>query len=380
MNHPIDHYAMRKEHHEDLTSEQLQEIEGCINCGLCISRCPSLRALAQTAEFYAGPRDIATSLSRLETDAWATQDTIYYCTMCGACRAVCPTGIAISDIVANIRGEILQQDKEGASRAHRAMQQNLETAGNIYGQPLNPVGPEYRKSRAEWVLFGGCVFAYTEPESLVATMALLGRLEVDFTTIEEKCCGGPSGVIGVPLVKALSEHNLAQIEAAHTRKVITACPRCYFTFSHDPAYAGLEVVYTTQLLAQIAPHLKTERKITYHDPCELGRLRGEYDSARRLLSGMTDEFIEMPHCGALSDCCGAGGGLRGAFTRLSLQIARRRLLDAQTTGADILLTECPSCLHNFRNARRRQDTMEVYNISEYLGLLARLQRGDERRG
>src|SRR4030042_1944105 len=74
---------------------QLQEIEGCINCGLCTSRCPSLRALAQAAEFYAGPRDIATSLSRLEADAWAAQDTIYYCTMCGACRAVCPRGIAI---------------------------------------------------------------------------------------------------------------------------------------------------------------------------------------------------------------------------------------------------------------------------------------------
>jgi Fe-S oxidoreductase len=346
-----------------------RELEGCINCGLCMSRCPALRALSQATEFYAGPRDIATSLSRMDPDAWATSDTIYYCTMCGACQAVCPMGIAVPDLVAHIRGQILAQQGEEANRAHRGMQKSLETAGNIYGQPIGGVGLEYRKARAEWVLFAGCVYTYTEPDSLLSTMRLLAKLGVDFTTIEEKCCGGPSGVIGVPLVKSLAEHNLAQIEAAHTRRVITACPRCYLTFSHDPAYAGLEVVYTTKLLAQLGVEAKTEHKITYHDPCELGRLRGEYASARHLMRGLTDRFVEIPYCGDLSDCCGAGGGVRGAFTRLSLQIARRRLLEAQAIGADILLTECPSCLHNLRNARRRQDVVEIYNLSEYLGLL-----------
>jgi Fe-S oxidoreductase len=335
-----------------------------------MSRCPALRALSQAGEFYAGPRDIATSLSRMEQDSWASSDTIYYCTMCGACQAVCPMGIAVPDLVAHIRGGILAQQEEETNRAHRAMQNSLETAGTIYGQPIAPVGAEYRKPRAEWVLFAGCVYSYTESESLLFTMRLLNKLGLDFTTIEEKCCGGPSAVIGVPLVKALAEHNLAQIEAAHTHKVITACPRCYLTFSHDPAYAGLEVFYTTKLLEQLGVSVKTEHRVTYHDPCELGRLRGEYDSARHLIAGMTEQFVEMPHCRDLSDCCGAGGGVRGAFTRLSLQIARRRLLEAQDTGAEVLLTECPSCLHNFRNARRRQDAIEVYNLSEYLGRLA----------
>lgn len=356
-------------------SQSAEFIEGCINCGLCMSRCPALRALSQAGEFYAGPRDIATSLSRMDLDAWASSDTIYYCTMCGACQAVCPMGIAVPDLVAHIRGRILAQQAEQASHAHRAMQNSLETAGNIYGVPIGAaggpqfVGMEYRKPRAEWVLFAGCVYSYTESESLLSTMRLLDKLGVDFTTIEEKCCGGPSSVIGVPLVKALAEHNLAQIEAAHTHKVITACPRCYLTFSQDPAYAGLEVFYTTKLLAQLGVSARTEHKVTYHDPCELGRLRGEYDSARSLIHSMTDQFVELPHCRDLSDCCGAGGGVRGAFTRLSLQIARRRLLEAQDTGAQVLLTECPSCLHNFRNARRRQDTIEVHNLSEYLGLL-----------
>jgi len=351
----------------------LREVEGCINCGLCLARCPALRALAQAEEFYAGPRDIAISLSRMEPDAWATQDTIYYCTMCGACQAVCPVGIAIPDVVAHIRGKVLEQDPEGAHRAHRAMQRNLETAGNIYGRPLDPIGLEYRKERAEWVLYAGCVFSYMEPESFTATMRLLDRLGVDFTTIDEQCCGGPSGVVGVPLVRSLAEHNLSQIEAAGTHKVITACPRCYLTFSQDQAYAGLAVVYSTQLLASIGVDVSTTWRITYHDPCELGRLRGEYDSPRRLLRSLTRDFVEMPHSGALSDCCGAGGGVRGAFARLSLQIARRRLLEAQEMGAEVLLTECPSCLHNFRNARRRRDTVEVYNLSEYMELLARNQ-------
>lgn len=357
-----------------------REFEGCINCGLCLARCPSLRALAQAEEFYAGPRDIATSLSRMEPDAWATQDTIYYCTMCGACEAVCPIGIAIPDLVVHIRGRILEQDAEGANLAHRLMQQNLETAGNIYGRSLEPLDGRYRKVRAEWVLFAGCVFSYTEPQSFRTTMRLLERLGVDFTIIDERCCGGPSGVVGVPLVRALAEYNLSQIEAAGTHKVITACPRCYLTFTRDPAYAGLEVRYTSQVLDELGVGIRTERRITYHDPCELGRLRGEYDTARRLIRAMSDEFIEMPHARALSDCCGAGGGVRGAFARLSLQIARRRLLEAQAIGADVFLTECPSCLHNFRNARRRQDTIEVYNLSEYIGLLVEGDRtGAERR-
>jgi len=349
--------------------KDLAKIEGCINCGVCLSRCPSLRALAQADEFYAGPRDVATSLSRLDADAWATADTIYYCTMCAACEAVCPMGIVVPDLVARIRGQVLQQDEESAHRAHRAMQQSLETSGTIYGQEIEAIGREYRKSQAEWVFFGGCVFSYTEPESIAETMALLARLGVDFTTIDEKCCGGPSAVLGAPLVPALATHNLAQIEAVGTRKVITACPRCYLTFSRDPAYAGLEVIHTTELLAELGVRAETGDVITYHDPCELGRLRGEYDAARRVLHSFGERFVELPHAGALSDCCGAGGGVRGAFTRLSLQIARRRLLQAEEIGANVLLTECPSCLHNLRNARRRQDRVEVYNLSEYLNRL-----------
>lgn len=347
----------------------VRETEGCINCGLCLARCPALRALAQEEEFYAGPRDVAIALSRLEPEAWAAADTIYYCTLCGACQAVCPIGIAVPDLVAYIRGRILEQDVEAAHRAHRAMQANLESAGNIYGRALEPIGQEYRRKRAEWVLFGGCVFSYMEPESLQATMRLLDYLGVDFTTIDERCCGGPGGVLGRPTLQALAAHNLAQIEAVGTRKVITACPRCYLTLSRDPLYAGLEVTYTTHLLAELGVAPFTKHKLTYHDPCELGRLRGDYDSARRVIRTLGAEFVELPHAGDLSDCCGAGGGVRGAFPRLSLQIARRRLLEAQATGADILLTECPSCLHNFRNARRRQDSIEIYNLSEYMGLL-----------
>ena len=372
----------------------LSLMAGCLNCGLCLARCPALRVLTtdRRGRRYAGPRDVAISLSRSAPDFWATVDTLYFCTMCGACEALCPVGIPIPEVVAMMRRIVLRQaaaipQQVEVPRSHTALQENLRTVGNIYGQPLEPW--PYRKPRAEYVFFAGCVYSYLERESLLRTLRLLERLGVDFTTIEERCCGGPSRVVGGEVVREVAEHNLSRIAAAGTNKVIVACPRCYLTLSSSEPYAGkLEVIYTTQLLMHHLDALTVHRpadqetrdassalRLTYHDPCELGRLRGEYSSARRVLRWLEEQgdmsFVEMPHHGAMSDCCGAGGGVRGAYAPLSVRMARRRFEEAQGIGADVLLTECPSCLHNFRNARRSRDTMRVYNLSEWVEVVTR---------
>jgi Fe-S oxidoreductase len=234
----------------------------------------------------------------------------------------------------------------------------------------------WEKPQAEFVFFVGCAFTYWERDSLEQTLRLLERLGIDFTTIDERCCGGPSHVIGAPLASGLANHNLCAIQAKETRKVITACPRCYLTLAHDPAYAGLEVQHTTAFLseraAELAAHTSTGMppQVTYHDPCEIGRCVGDYEPARVAIRAAGLGLREMAHSRELSNCCGAGGGVRGAYARVSINMARLRVEEAIASGAEVLLTECPSCLHNFRNGIRSKDRIEVANLSEYLERIA----------
>jgi Fe-S oxidoreductase len=291
-------------------------------------------------------------------------------------------GIPIPEIVKMARRKLYHQqvevgleDERHAAEvpsAHLRLQENLEgAAGNIFGRKM-PGWTAWEKPQAEYVVFIGCAFTYWERESMERTFQLLERLKVDFTTIDEQCCGGPSRVVGAPMVEAVARHNREAIAAKETRRVITACPRRYLTLAHDPAYADLEVVHTTTFLAERAPALAEHTPdaeaptVTYHDPCEIGRCVGAYDAPRQVIEATGLDLEEMSGCRALSNCCGAGGGVRGAYARTSVAIARQRYEEAAATGAEVLLTECPSCLHNLRNARRSRDTLAVANLSEYL--------------
>lgn len=349
-------------------SRLMVEFQQCINCGLCMSVCEILRELITANEQFCGPRDIGIRLARSIPDYWAATDTIYYCTMCAACEAVCPKQVPIPEIVAMIRNKIPRQTQTGIPMGNTVLQDNLRETGNIYGEKIEAL--EYRRENPEYVFFEGCVGTWLERESVESTLKLLDHLGVRFTTIDEVCCGGPTRVAGMPMVKSLAQHNLDAILKTGTNKVITACPRCYMTLSSHPDYVGkLEVQHTTQFLSQFNWSALTDKTVTFHDPCELGRHLGEYDAPREIIRQAIPNYVEMPGNRENTVCCGAGGGVRGVYPKLSLQTARTRVEEAINTGSTVLVTECASCLHNFRNALRSKDDLEVYNLSEYLSTL-----------
>lgn len=355
-------------------SRLMDAFQQCINCGLCMAVCETLEELMTADGQYCGPRDIGIRLSRSVPDFWATTDTIYYCTMCGACEAVCPKQVPIPEIVAMIRNKIPRQVGGNVPVAHAMIRENLHEAGNIYGEKIEPL--EYRREKAEYVFFEGCVGTWLERDSVEATLQLLDRLGVKFTTIDEVCCGGPTKVAGWPMDISLVDHNLEHILDTGTNKVITACPRCFMTLAYHPAYAGkLQVQHTSQFLAQFDWSALTDRPVTFHDPCELGRHLGEYDNPRQILRKAFPNYREMDLNKESTYCCGAGGGLRGVYPRVSLQMARSRLEQAMSTDSQVLLTECASCLHNFRNGLRSRDNLEVFNLSEYLNSLLQITNG-----
>jgi Fe-S oxidoreductase len=353
-------------------SALLHRFDQCINCGLCLQECVTLRNLVSSDIEFAGPRHIGISLSRNLAEYWTTSDTIYYCTLCGACEAVCPSQIPIPAVVEMIRSKIPRQVIELVPAAHRGLAENLEKTGNIYGASLDY--PKHHDENPEFVYFTGCVGSYIEKESAERTISTLIKLGVKFTTIEEVCCGGPTVVGGMPMVEALIDQNLEKILATGTNKVITECPRCYITFTKNPRYAEkLDVMHTLQFLAKFPWQCATQDVVVYHDPCEMGRVFGEYEAPRQILSQVAPNTKEMARTRQSTVCCGAGGGVRGVSPRLSLEMAHNRIKEALDSGANVLVTECSSCLHNFRNAVRSKDAIEVYNLSEYLGLLSGIE-------
>ena len=116
-------------------------------------------------------------------------------------------------------------------------------------------------------------------------------------------------------------------------------------------------------------NVTTDKKVTYHDPCDLGRHCEIFDEPREIISKIAPNFVELPHSRMDSLCCGAGGGVRGAYAKNSIAMARRRLEEVEEIGAEIVLTECNSCVHNLSNAKLRKQNFEIYTTTQFINQL-----------
>jgi Fe-S oxidoreductase len=112
--------------------------------------------------------------------------------------------------------------------------------------------------------------------------------------------------------------------------------------------------------------VRTDERLTYHDPCDLGRHCGSYEASRQIIRKIASNFVEMPHHHASALCCGAGGGARGAYAKNSIAMARRRLREAEEIGAEVVLTDCNSCVHNFSNAKLGRQKFRIYNTAQFI--------------
>ena len=160
------------------------------------------------------------------------------------------------------------------------------------------------------------------------------------------------------------------------KRIVTACAGCYSTFKN--AYPelvdnfNLEVVHFSELLLELIKNGKLKlretksMKVTYHDPCHLGRHAEVYDAPREVIKSIPGgELIEMEHSGQDSQCCGGGGGYFTAFPENSVEIAEKRVSEAEETGADALVTTCPLCKTNLDLAIKRLDSnLGLYDLAD----------------
>ncbi len=342
----------------------------CSSCGFCRAVCPvfgltkrpafnALGKMLVLKEVLEGAIDLNDELI----------ESLFQCTTCAACVEQCPTGVSVPDIVKEARKDMVSRGS--CHPTFKGLNQVLQRHTNIYGEDEPEDFERERNKTAQYVFFIGCVGAYREDEPTTAALDLLDHFNVDYTLIDEVCCSGVLEDVGYEINKDLAQKNIDVILATGARTVITGCPFCSRTFNNKTAYKGLrkekvKIIHISQFLKDFDPGVKTDKRVTYHDPCDLGRHCGIYQEPREIIQKIAPDFVEMRHNRANALCCGAGGGVRGAYAKTSIAMARRRLEEVEEIGAEVLLTECNSCVHNLENARLRAQKFEIRTTSQFI--------------
>jgi Fe-S oxidoreductase len=357
----------------DFTRKYREQILKCSKCGFCQAVCPVYGSTIRPALNARGKMLILKEVMDGEIELNdALIETLFQCTTCASCFENCPSDVNVPEIIKQVRKDMVHIGS--CHPAFKGMNAVLKKHTNIYAEDESEDFERPRNQKADTVYFIGCVGSYREDEATLAALDLLDRLGVDYTLIDEVCCSGVLEDVGYQLNKKLVQTNIERIAATGAKKVISGCPYCWRTFNDRPEYAeiknnGIEILHITQVLKNFKLDIKTDKRVTYHDPCDLGRHCGIYEEPRETIRKIAADFVEMPNNRENALCCGAGGGVRGAFAKNSIAMARRRLTEVDEVGAEVVLSDCNSCIHNLSNAKLRKQKFKIHTTTEFINKL-----------
>jgi len=370
-----------------------KEVYSCSRCGFC--RIWDWRGVDWVCPTYPYTEAFDTQYARgrlnmvqqyMEGSVQVNQhfmEHLMQCSLCGSCAVHCPVGIPLFEVWQAFRSDLA--DAGLVYSAHQRVIDNILQHHSIF-EPLP--GKEARRQgaprQAKVLYFPGCQTNRKSRAIGKATTDLLAKLKVDYAILQEDaCCGYPLYDIGqMEAMRTNAAHTLAAIEAYQPDVVLTTCIGCY---------RALKVVYPEKLNLPLRPQVqhiheflpsvpsgqaqRVSRKVTFHDPCIMGRHMGVYDEPRALIRSVPGvELVEMYSNREHSLCCGAGGGVLGAFDDLSAQVAVERLQQAARAGAEQVVTSCPTCVVNLKRAVRRAGVSLA--VTDVVELLNEAVRGD----
>ena len=284
----------------DFARKYRGDILRCSRCGYCQAVCPCFGATLRPALNARGKMLLLKEVMDGELDlSDELIETLFQCTTCGACSENCPSGVNVPKIIKEARKDMVHIGS--CHPAFTGMNQVLSEHTNIYAE-TDPADLGRERGRtAPYVYFVGCVGTYREEDATQAALALLDRLAVDFTLVDEVCCTGVLEDVGFSLNRKHAEHNVQAILATGAKTVITGCPYCFRTFNGKAEYAplrdaGIAIMHISQFLAgRDFNGVSTAKKVTYHDPCDLGRHCGIYEEPRATIRKIAPDFVEMEH-------------------------------------------------------------------------------------
>jgi len=370
---------------DDFTWKDRLDFDACTECGRCTDACPAHAVGKQLS-----PRDIILQLrdqpegSNAITGA-AAPEALWECTTCAACVEACPVFIEQMPKIVDMRRHLVMEQAEYPDSMQAAIL-SLEKRGHPFSgtqatrldwaegldvQHVSTAGD------AEVLLWVGCGGALIERNQKVirSTAQLLNKAGVRFAVMgrEEKCSGDPARRIGNEfLFEMLARENVGNLNRHNVRKVVTPCPHCFNTFRNEyPKYGGdYEVVHHSTFLANLVREEKLApaqtEKVTFHDPCYLGRQNGVYDAPREVANAS----IEMERSRNKSFCCGGGGGMSFVDEPADKRVNQERAAEALASGAEVLAVGCPFCMTMMQDGINAKKTpgreMRVLDIAEVL--------------
>ena len=355
----------------------------CYQCGRCDTVCPwnrvrefLVRRLVNQAKFGVVPFEA---------------EDLWLCVTCRGCVERCPRGVEIIDVMRAMRRLLVPDGVVPASLPSlRSTMTSLASVGNPWGQEpddrtkwARDLGVKEFDEYTEFLYFPCCYPSYDPRLRKVAqaTATILDKAGVDYGILgsKENCCGESVRKAGnETLFRRLAKENIKAFVDNGVKKILVSSPHCYQTFKNEyPEFkANFEVVHLSQFLFKLINEGRLEingkfaKKVTYHDPCYLGRHNGIYDEPRGVLKRIPGlEFVEMADNRQDSLCCGMGGGRVWMETEKQERFSNLRIEQAIAVGAEVLATACPYCVTALEDSRlvmNRADNIEVKDITEIL--------------
>jgi Fe-S oxidoreductase len=414
---------------EDFTWKGMLDMATCTECGRCQSQCPAwitdkplspkmlildLRdhAFAKAPYLLAGSDEAREKLpdavkaeaerplvGNEAANGVIDPDVLWSCTNCGACVEECPVDIEHIDHISDMRRHQVLIESAFPTEAS-SMLKNLENKGDPWGMgearrlewaegldfevPVvdGTIGPD-----VEYLFWVGCAGALEDRarKTTRAIAELLHTAGVSFAVLgpAETCTGDPARRIGNEFVYSmLAEQNIATLNEVGARKIVASCPHCFNTLAKEyPQLGGnYEVIHHTQLLARLVeegkltPVTPVEEKITYHDPCFLGRHNRIFTAPREIMERVPGvQAQEMHRCKERGFCCGAGGARMWMEERIGKRINTERIDEALATNPDTISTGCPYCLVMLgdavsakRSSGEAAESLEVVDVAQIL--------------
>jgi Fe-S oxidoreductase len=348
---------------KDLGSKSVLDAFTCVECGRCQVNCPAWGAgkalnpktiILQTQGALLGDKD------KKLVDVYSA-DVLWQCTTCGACENQCPVGIEHLPILIGSRRGLTSNGE--APEYLGAMYNNLERRSNIWGLGYDQrtkfvTSAEletFDPAKHDVMVWLGCAGSFDADfqKSLKSMFAILRTCGVKFGVLsKEKCNGDPAKRTGNEyMFQELANANIADLKAAGPKKILTSCPHCVKTIGEDYRKFGYEVeivhssVYIEELTREKTAADVSKDKVTFHDPCYLGRYAGKVDEPRALLERFGADISEVERNRENPYCCGAGGGLlfNDKEEEQGTRISDVRFKQLQATGATTVVTACPFC-------------------------------------